>query len=225
MLLSGAYNLGIELSGQQVHLLSMFLDQLWEWNKRMNLTGASSRTRIIRELLLDSLIPSLFLPDEGSLLDVGSGAGFPGIPLKVLKEKLTCHLIEANLRKVNFLRQVIRITRLKGIAVLRGRIEKDRHLLRPEGYQVVTARALTNLQQTLMWCAPFLAPGGVIVNFQGSQFENALEGSSEFMKKERLCLFKSIPYTLPGKHTQRHLIVVMKSAKSVSYTHLTLPTN
>jgi 16S rRNA (guanine527-N7)-methyltransferase len=212
ILRSWTSNFGIKLSGQQVHLLNTFVSQLWEWNKRMNLTGLTSRERIIRELLLDSLIPSLFLPDEGSVLDLGSGAGFPGIPLKILKDALTFQLLEANSKKASFLRQVIRVTRLSGIVVLKGRIEKDKNLLRSEGYEVITARAVASLRQTLMWCAPHLAPEGMIVNFQGSRFENALRESSAIMQKEHLSLFKSIPYTLPGKNSQRHLLLFVRSA-------------
>jgi 16S rRNA (guanine527-N7)-methyltransferase len=146
------------------------------------------------------------------VLDLGSGAGFPGIPLKILKDGLTFQLLEANSKKASFLRQVIRVTRLSGIVVLRGRIEKDKHLLRPEGYEVITARAVANLRQTLMWCTPYLAPEGMIVNFQGSQFEKALRESSKIMQKEHLSLFKSIPYTLPGKNSQRHLLLFIRSA-------------
>jgi len=211
-LFSGASRFGITLSERQVHLLSTFVSQLWEWNQRMNLTGLTSRERIIGELLIDSLIPSLFLPDEGNVLDLGAGAGFPGIPLKIMKEGLTFHLLEAKAKKVSFLRQVIRMTRLNGITVLRGRIEKDTNLLRTEGYKIITARAVAGLRQTLMWCAPHLAPEGMIVNFQGSRFETVLRESSEVMRKEGLTLFKSFPYTLPKKTSQRHLLLFVKNA-------------
>lgn len=212
ILCSWASSLGITLSRLQLHLLCTFLDQLWEWNQRMNLTGLPSRERIIGELLLDSLIPSLFLPEEGNVLDLGSGAGFPGIPLKIVKGALTFHLLEANEKKVAFLRQVIRMTGLSGIVVLRGRIEKEKALLRTEGYDVITARAVAGLRQTLKWCAPHLAPEGMIVNFQGSHFEDALVESAEFMQQEDLTLSKSIPYVLPGKTSQRHLLLFVRSA-------------
>jgi 16S rRNA (guanine527-N7)-methyltransferase len=210
---SWANSFGLELSAYQIHLFDIFLDELWEWNKRINLTGPTGRHNIIRELLLDSLFPSPFLPEDGRLLDVGSGAGFPGIPLKICKPSLTTHFMEANSKKVSFLKQVIRRTNLRRIDVIRGRIEKDGSLLHHEGYHIITARALAHLPQTLKWCAPHLMPGGMIVNFQGSRFDNALAESADVLKKHCLFLYKSIPYSLPGKDSQRHLLIFMKREK------------
>jgi len=207
---SWAQDYGIELSDYQIRLFGIYLDELWEWNKKVNLTGLSSRQRIITELLLDSLIPSSFLPEEGRLLDVGSGAGFPGIPLKICRPQLKIHLMEANSKKVNFLKQVIRVTKLYEIEVMRGRIEKDGSTLSPEGYHVITSRALAPLPQTLAWCVPYLISGGLIVNFQGSQFAKVLEESADIIKEHGLFLYKSVPYKLPGKDPQRHILIFMK---------------
>jgi 16S rRNA (guanine527-N7)-methyltransferase len=208
---SWAQDYGIELSDYQIRLFGIYLDELWEWNKKINLTGLSSRQRIITELLLDSLITSPFLPEEGSLLDVGSGAGFPGIPLKICKPQLKTQLMEANSKKVNFLKQVIRVTKLYEIEVIKGRIEKDGSILSPKGYHIITARALAPLAQTLAWCAPYLMPGGLIVNFQGGQFAKVLEESADIIKEYTLFLYKSVPYKLPGKDSQRHILIFMKN--------------
>ena len=210
ILRSWTHNFGIKLSRSQIHLLGIYLDELWQWNKRMNLTGLTSRQGIIKELLIDSLLPSTFLPETYSVLDVGSGAGFPAIPLKICRADLPFHLMEANSKKVSFLKQVIRLTMLQGIKVVRGRIEKGKDILQPEGYHVITARALAHLSQTLTWCAPYLISGGMIVNFQGSRFEHALKESADVMTRERLFLYKSVPYTLPGKDSPRHVLIFKK---------------
>ena len=207
---SWAQDYGIELSDYQIRLFGIYLDELWEWNKKVNLIGLSSRQRIITELLLDSLIPSPFLPEEGRLLDVGSGAGFPAIPIKICKPQLKIRLMEANSKKVNFLKQVIRVTKLYEIEVMRGRIEKDGSILSPKGYHIITARALAPLPQILAWCTPYLMPGGLIVNFQGSQLGKVLEENSDIIKKYGLLLYKSVSYKLPGKDTQRYLLIFMK---------------
>ena len=207
---SWAQDYGIELSDYQIRLFGIYLDELLEWNKKVNLTGFSSRQRIITELLLDSLIPTPFLPEEGRLLDVGSGAGFPGIPLKICRPKLKTCLMEANSKKVNFLKQVIRITKLYDIEVMRGRIEKDVSILSPEGYHIISARALAPLAQTLAWCAPYLMPGGLMVNFQGSQLGKVLKESADIIKEHGIFLYKSFPYKLPGKDSQRHILIFIK---------------
>jgi 16S rRNA (guanine527-N7)-methyltransferase len=178
----------------------------------MNLTGLSSRRRILRDLLLDSIIPSPYLPNAGRLLDVGAGAGFPAIPLKICKPGIEAHLIEAKAKRVSFLKQVIRLTGLGGIDVMEGRIEREGNLLCPEGYHVITARAVAGLPRVLSWCAPHLQRTGLIVNFQGSQFDKAVGESSEVLKEHRLFLYQSIPYTLPGKDSPRHLILFKRHA-------------
>ncbi|MCP4682926.1 MAG: 16S rRNA (guanine(527)-N(7))-methyltransferase RsmG [Desulfobacterales bacterium] len=207
---SWARDFGIKLSSHQIHLFSIYLDELWEWNRKTNLVGLSSRQRTIKELLLDSIIPSLFLPEEGRLLDVGSGAGFPGIPLAICRPLLDIHFIEANSKKVHFLSHVIRLMGLGRSHVIRGRIERDQGLLCPDGYHVVTARAVAPLPQTMAWCAPYLLNEGLLVSFQGSRFVDARAECGEDMEKYRLVLFKSIPYSLPGKDHQRHILIFMK---------------
>ncbi len=208
---SWARGFGIDLSPHQIGLLGIHLDELWEWNKKTNLTGLSSRQKIIRELILDSMIPSLFLPDHGRLLDVGSGAGFPGIPLVICKPGLTAHFLEPNSKKTSFLKQIIRLTELRQIDVIRGRIERSIDLLNPEKYHIITARALAHLPQVLEWCAPHLAAEGVIVNFQGEQFQKSLEDSSDVIRQQRLSLYRTIPYTLPGKDSQRNILILKKA--------------
>ena len=205
-----ARNFGINLSSYQIGLLGVHLDELWEWNKKTNLTGLSSREKIIKELILDSMIPSVYLPDRGRLLDIGSGAGFPGIPLIICKPALTAHLLEPNSKKTSFLKQTIRLTKLRQIHVIRGRIEQCAGLLDPEGYHIITARALAHLPRVLEWCAPHLTAEGLVVNFQGEQLQKSLEDSSDVINQQSLSLYKTIPYTLPGKDSLRNILIFKK---------------
>jgi 16S rRNA (guanine527-N7)-methyltransferase len=207
---SCALDYGVTLTTPQIDLINLYLHELREWNKKINLTGLTSRQRILAELLIDSLVPSPYLPEEGNLLDVGSGAGFPAIPLKICKPRLKIHLMEINSKKVSFLKQVIRITNLDDIETIRGRIEKDGALLRSEGYDIITARALADLPRTLSWCAPHLKTGGLIFRFQGSQLEKALTEGSDVIHAHGLVLYKTVPYRLPGKDSKRHLLIFRK---------------
>ena len=138
---SWARDFGIVLHAGDLEALGLFVEELYSWNRKMNLTGLSSREGIVKDLLLDSLLSCPHLPEKGTLLDVGSGAGFPGLPIKVCRPRLKVHLMEANAKRTAFLRHAIRLLKLSGIEVIRGRIEKDGGLLNPEGYHVITARA------------------------------------------------------------------------------------
>lgn len=210
LLRSCALDYGVPLTTSQIDLINIYLHELWEWNKKINLTGLTSPERILKELLIDSLIPSPYLPEEGDLLDVGSGAGFPAIPLKILNHGLRMHLMEPRSKRVSFLKQVIRITNVYDIEVIKGRIEKDGTLLRSEGYNIITARALADLPQTLTWCAPHLKPGGMILTFKGSQVEKVLKEGSDVIHEHELVLDKTVPYRLPGKDSIRHLLIFRK---------------
>jgi 16S rRNA (guanine527-N7)-methyltransferase len=203
---------GIELTEDQLTLFQIYLDELWAWNRRMNLTGLSHRERMVFELFLDSLLPMPHLAETGRLLDVGSGAGFPGIPLKVCKPGLKAHLLEANAKKVSFLKQVIRLLKLDETEVIRGRIEKVRVGLHPDGYQLITARALAPMSQTIAWCAPLLTPGSLLVSFMGGRVEEELKENRQIIKDHYLTIYKRISYTLPGRESERTTLIFEKKA-------------
>jgi 16S rRNA (guanine527-N7)-methyltransferase len=206
-----ANRFNVTLSPHQASLLTIFLDELFEWNKKINLTGLSSTDRIIKDLLIDSMIPSPFLPDHGRYLDVGSGAGFPGIPLVILKPGLEVQFVESNSKKAAFMMHVFRLLKLRQVQLINGRIEENESRLHPEGYHVITARAVAPLGQVLKWCSPHLASKGMLINFQGSHFAEALKNGEEMVSKYNLLLHKKIPYTLPGKDSPRTLLVFLKA--------------
>lgn len=211
-LYDAALDYGIEFSQRHLNLFRIYLDELFDWNRRMNLTGLSTRERTAIELLLDSLIPAHSLPDKGRLLDVGSGAGFPGIPIKIYSPQLKIHLMEPNSKKVSFLRHVIRLLKLDEIEVVKGRIEMDGDKLNPIGYQLITTRALANLGQTIAWCSPFLLPNGLFIVFLGSHADEDLKKSQQIMEEYHLTVNKIIPYSLPGKRSKRNTVIFKKKA-------------
>jgi len=207
---SWSRNLGIDLTFFQVRLLRIYLEELCEWNRKFNLTGLKSRQKIIKELLLDSMLPALYLPHRGRLLDIGSGAGFPGIPLAVCRPELVVTLLEPNMKKVSFLKQIVRLTRLSHVHVIRGRMDQDTDLLHPEGYQVITARALASLPELLRWCVPHLVSGGLMVHFQGHGFTEVPDRYSTLISQYDLSLYRTIPYRIPGKHSRRAIRIFRK---------------
>ncbi len=203
---------GIRVSRDQAWRLGVFLDELETWNKKINLTGLSSRQGIVDELLADSILPTPFLPEQGTLLDVGSGAGFPAIPIKICKPLLRCQLIEPNSKKIRFLKQVIRLARLQKIEVVEGRMEEQDGLLLPEGYDVIISRGFAPLPRFLALCAPHLSPCGRIVAFLGGRSESLIRESGDIIRKHRLFPFKKIPYSLPGKASKREILILEKEA-------------
>jgi len=207
-----ALDFGLKLSSRHLKLFSIYLDELIEWNRRMNLTGLSDRGRIIVELLMDSLIPVPLIPEKGMMLDAGSGAGFPGIPLKICRPHQKTVLIEANSKKVSFLKQVIRLLKLDDIRVVEGRIEVQGNGLVEGGYHLVTARAMAPLDKTILWCSPFLSHDGMLICYLGGNAGENIERHRKIMKDCSLLVHKSISYSLPGKRANRTLVIFKKKA-------------
>lgn len=206
-----ARDMGIRPDRDSSDLFDIYLNELCRWNARMNLVGPASRDRIVRELLLDSLVPFPMLPDQGRLLDVGSGAGFPAVPLKICGSKLEFLLVEPIQKRVSFLKQVIRSAGLSGISVTRGRIHHDREPSGSDGYDVVTARAVAPLARTIRLCGGWVARGGMLFTFHGESAGKDIDGSRGEIEAGGLVLERMLQYSLPGLATPRHLALWRKT--------------
>jgi 16S rRNA (guanine527-N7)-methyltransferase len=207
-----ASDYGVRLSEGHLRLFDLYLSELIEWNSRMNLTGIKERSRMILELFLDSLVAVPYLPLSGRMMDVGSGAGFPAIIIKILLSDLSLQLIESNSKKANFIKQVVRVLRLPDVVVINKRIEEVRNGFYHDGFDVITSRALTNLKQLANWCSPLLSPKGMLVYFSGSMVNESLKDTEILLEDQGLFLDRVIPYNLPGLKAQRNIVVLRRNS-------------
>jgi len=211
LLKQGAHQFGISLSEQQLRLFSLFLEGLWTWNKRINLTGIATRNEIIIKLLLEPLAALTYLPPTGTLLDVGSGAGIPGLPFKIARPDYEVHLLESKAKKVSFLKDMIRKTGLKKIAAVQGRAEKHNDLpFLFDTYDIVSARALAPLAKTISFCNPYIGPGGLFVAFQGPAVHRALASSQNEIENLGFAIKIHTAYRLPETRGERHLLILKR---------------
>jgi len=214
LLEQGAHRLGVALSGEQVRAFMLFLENLWSWNRRINLTGIVEKRDMLIQLLLDPLVALPFLPSRGTLLDVGSGAGIPGLPLKIARPNFEVHLLEAKAKKVSFLRDMIRKIDLKDITAFQGRAEKPEALPALfQGYDIVTARALAPLAKTIGICFPHIRPGGLLVTFKGSDIHREIADSYAVIEDFGLRIETKAAYRLPGTRGERHLLILKRNLK------------
>ena len=206
---------GIILSSAQVEHFRIYLSELMNWNRKMNLIGLSNPKKVVTELFYDSLMPSPLLPTQGKMLDVGSGAGIPGLLIKIMRPDLETHLLEPNRKKNSFLKHTIRLLQLKKITVVMGRIENHGNQLSKGDYDLITVRALTKLETAIKWSASFLKIEGLAVFFLGEEVEQPIHQANQEIKKNNLIFKRQIGYQVPESKTKRHIVIFQKQSERI----------
>jgi 16S rRNA (guanine527-N7)-methyltransferase len=206
-LLAGARKLGIELVDSQADRLLAHLDLLDEWNARMNLTAIRDRPSQITKHLLDSLSVQPYLRGQRTA-DVGSGAGFPGIPLAVIEPHRHFSLIESTGKKCRFLEHVRDTLGLANVEVVQTRAESYQPGLR---FDTVIARAVGPLADLVKVAGPLVAGGGRLLAMKGRYPQDELEARLSGWKVAAVH-----PLTVPGLGEERHLVEVCRSHDKVT---------
>ncbi len=202
---------GFDLSPQQRDSLAILLQELERWNRKINLTGLKSDEALVKVLLLGSaafLSAHTFRAGE-KVLDLGSGAGFPGIPLKILFPEMDLTLLEANGKKIAFLKHAVRTLKLSEVRCMQGRAEElGRKEEMRESFQAVTARAAGKLGMTLEVAAPFIACGGLFITIKGSSYPAELEAAMEAASRVNMEFLRAV--SPPWADRSLHLLVFKK---------------
>ena len=160
--------LTIPLSEDAVLKFEIYFQELIAWNKKTNLTRITERKKVFIEHFIDSLIPERCIPSKSSLVDLGSGGGFPGLPLKIIRPDLSVTLVDSSLKKVLFLRHLVRSFNLRDVAILQKRLEinefSDHH------YDVCIGRAFAPLKKFLPLAFALKNPQGIIIAMKGPNY-------------------------------------------------------
>ncbi|MGB9698081.1 MAG: 16S rRNA (guanine(527)-N(7))-methyltransferase RsmG [Thermodesulfobacteriota bacterium] len=159
----GATKLGLSLTSEQTLLFYKYFQGLLLWNQKINLVKRKDGKEIIIKDFLDSLIAHQRIREGTSLLDLGSGAGFPGVPLKIIKPTLQVLLYEASLKKVHFLQNLIRILGINNLQV--QWVEKEKNLFKK--FDFVVSRAFGSLLKFCQYGLPFVKEGGMLIAMKG----------------------------------------------------------
>lgn len=176
---SGASALGSELSEGQARSLLLLADELSRWNHKVSLTSVLDPTEVLEKHLLDSLAIAPELGGATSLLDLGTGAGFPGLPLKVLLPDLRVTLVDSAGKKVAFVKHAIRTLGLSGVRAVHVRARGRPNEEGLELHEAVVSRALHPLLDWLPLAAPYVAPGGRALSMLGKRpLERELEAAA-----------------------------------------------
>jgi 16S rRNA (guanine527-N7)-methyltransferase len=210
----GAHELGIKLSAEQTEQFSIFLRELQSLNASFNLTAITNTEEIILKHFIDSLTVIAHIPVSATtLLDLGSGGGFPGLPIKIIKPDLEVILLEANGKKVAFHQHIISMLRLSKITSIYSRAEDLGHDEFFRGrFDVVTARAVARFPTLYEYALPFLKVGGILIAQKTSSEEELAQGE-QALKELGGAIQHIVPVTISGLE-HRHIVIIKKISET-----------
>ncbi|MDD4595203.1 MAG: 16S rRNA (guanine(527)-N(7))-methyltransferase RsmG [Candidatus Izemoplasmatales bacterium] len=200
--------LNIMPSDTMMKQFALYHDFLIHKNTVMNLTAITEKEEIYKKHFLDSLYLILaFTPQEQTLLDVGSGAGFPSIPLKIMFPKLQITIIDALDKRIKFLTELVELLGLEGVTLIHGRIEDS---LKKNHYEIVTARAVAKLNILTELCLPFVKPKGIFVAMKNANFQVELKEAQAGIALLGGTVMQKVIYSL-DETTKHAMIVIQKN--------------
>jgi 16S rRNA (guanine527-N7)-methyltransferase len=198
VLVAGARQLAVNLDDSTAAALLCLLDELLRWNRAYNLTAITDRAQMLTHHLLDSLSVAPFV--QGSTLaDVGTGAGFPGLPLALMAPQRRCVLMDSNGKKQRFVAHAARTLGLTNVEALQARVEEVRPA---QPFDTVVARGCAALPQLLEWVRPLCGPATRVLAMKGRLPEDEMAAVAPPWVIEQ-----AVPLQVPGLNEERHLII------------------
>ncbi|MCI3924783.1 16S rRNA (guanine(527)-N(7))-methyltransferase RsmG [Paenibacillus sp. TRM 82003] len=203
----------IHVSERQLEQYEAYYKELVDWNEKMNLTGITERDAVYVKHFYDSVSLAFFHPmnETGSIADIGSGAGFPSLPLKIAFPHLKVTIVDSLQKRIGFLEHVVKTLGLENVDCIHGRAEDvARDKTHRDRYDLVTARAVAKLAVLSEFCLPFAKPQGTFIAMKGSDPGEELKEADFALKELGGEFFSDHAFQLPMEESGRHLIVIRK---------------
>lgn len=206
---------GIEVSDEQLKQFERYYEVLVEWNEKMNLTGITEREQVYIKHFYDSISLAFHVPmgEMRSMADIGSGAGFPGIPLKICYPHLQLTIVDSLNKRIQFLQHVVNEIGLSQVRLLHGRAEDlGRQEELRDAFDLVTARAVARMAVLNEFCLPFAKPGGLFVAMKGSDPKDEVKEAARSLTELKGKWISTPEFSLPLENSERHLVIIQKTA-------------
>lgn len=211
-------SLNIQLNEKQMEQFYRYYELLVKWNKVMNLTGITDYEEVNEKHFIDSLSISkvVDLLNINTVIDIGTGAGFPGIPLKIAFPHLKIILLDSLQKRINFLNNIIVEMSLCNIMTLHGRAEDyARNSEYREQFDLCVSRAVANLSVLSEYCIPYVKVGGIFISYKSGNIYNELKQSEESVKVLGGIIENVDKFNLPQSEIERSLITIRKKKNTV----------
>lgn len=205
----------IKFSEEQYNQFYKYMNLLIEWNKKINLTAIIEPKEIILKHFVDSLTIAKYIEENKKVADVGTGAGFPGIPLKIYRKDLKITLIDSLNKRLNFLNEVISELELKEITTVHGRAEElGQNKEYRERFDIVTSRAVANLSTLSEYLVPFIKKDGKCIYMKTLEVDEELQKAKKAIKTLGGKIINTDKFYLPESEIGRSIIVVEKEKQT-----------
>lgn len=215
LLAQAAAEYGLHLSESQLAAMDTYYRLLIEWNEKINLTAITQPHEVAVKHMIDSLScyqEDIFSSGTG-IIDVGTGAGFPGIPLKIYQPHLKLTLMDSLNKRLLFLREVTDSLALDGVDIVHARAEEGgKNKQHREKYQIAVSRAVARLNVLCELCLPFVKTGGWFIALKGAQYEEEVAEAARAITVLGGRLERTVPVNLPGLADKRAVIYIRKTA-------------
>jgi 16S rRNA (guanine527-N7)-methyltransferase len=216
ILINGAQKMGINLHEEQIKKFSRYLELLVQWNQKINLTSLKTPQEIIIKHFLDSIscikIINKYIRIEGiNIVDVGTGAGFPGIPIKIVYPSISLSLLEARKKKTIFLEKITKEINFQKVEILNGRAETfGKCPDYRQKYDIVLSRALAFLSTLSEYCLPLVRVGGLFVAQKGRSYREEIDKALKAVQFLGGELIGVESVRIPFINQERHLLIIKK---------------
>ena len=209
----GCRELGITLDEIQKKQFTDFYEYLVEKNKVMNLTGITEFQEVLIKHFLDSLacVKAVDMSRIKRIMDIGTGAGFPGVPLKIAFPHLEACLLDSLKKRVNFLEETFHMLKLENITAIHGRAEEyAKNKQYRETYDLCVSRAVSNLATLSEYCLPYVKTGGYFISYKSGTVQEEVEQAQKAVKILGGKIQDVVYFQLPDSEIQRSLVVIEK---------------
>ncbi|MEA3464400.1 MAG: 16S rRNA (guanine(527)-N(7))-methyltransferase RsmG [Thermodesulfobacteriota bacterium] len=199
----------VQINKNQYRLFGLYIKELLRWNKKINLTSITELEQCWEKHIVDSLLPTYLLSGDEKLLDIGSGAGLPCVPLKILFSELNVDSVDSVSKKIHFQRHCARVLQFSNFIAHAERVELF-STTHASQYDVVISRAFSSLKLFIEYAVPFIVPHGRIIAMKGSTADEEIEAAQEILLEYGLKITKNITVMLKPSGAQRVLLEIKK---------------
>ena len=203
--------INVQLNDEQIKKYFEYMTLLLDWNEKINLTAITEVDDVILKHFIDSMTIFKYIENEESIIDVGTGAGFPGIPIAIMKEDVKITLLDSLNKRINFLNEVCSELKLNNVDTIHGRAEEiGKNKEYREKYDIAVSRAVANMSTLSEYLIPLVKIGGKCICMKGSEIEQELEQAKFAIKELGGKIEKVEKFTLPDSDMERNIIIIKK---------------